>query len=105
MRSQCRTPLRARPRRCRAPARSRLRAASPDHLRPLEAGSPGDDRAGIGVEPLLEQRAVDTAEIGGRAEIALLVQMVEPGVLADQPAVHTGANDEADPGRAVIGAA
>ena len=52
--------------------------------RPLEGRGVRDDRGRVGSEPLLEQGAVDTAVVGGRAQVALLVEAArQAGELAD----------------------
>ena len=50
-------------------------AVSSHQRRPAEALRVGDHGAGVGVEPLLEQSAVDAAEVGGQAQVAVLVEL------------------------------
>ena len=56
-------------------SKPRLRPGeSSDQRRPGEAGRAGDDGGGVDAEPLLEQRAVDGAEVGCRAQVVVLVE-------------------------------
>ena len=60
----------------RRPARPPASAAH----QPIRAGRAKlrrrrDDRGGVDAEPLLEQRAVDAAEVGGRAQVAVGVEL------------------------------
>ena len=64
----------------------------------------GDDARRVGAEPLLEQPRVDAAEVGRRAQVAVLVEHVEPRELADHPAGGARADQQPEPGGAVVGA-
>src|SRR5438034_883961 len=81
------------------------RGASLDERRPLERARAGDDRGGVGAEPLLEQRGVHAAEVGGRAEVAVVVEVVDARELADHLAAGARADQEARARRAVVGTA
>src|SRR5207244_3296625 len=71
-----------------------------------EARGPGDDRVGLDAEPLLEQRGVETAEVGGGPEVAVLVEPAgESRELADHRPAYGRAEQEAGAGGAVVGAA
>ena len=64
-----------------------------------------DDPRRVEAEPLLEQRDVDAAEVGGRLEVAVGVEPVrEAGELADHPAGRSRADQERGAGGAVVGA-
>ena len=61
--------------------------------------------AGVDAEPLLEQRRVDAAEVGGRLDVAVAVEAVlQAGELADHLPLRARADQEADAGGAVVGA-
>src|SRR5215211_9069770 len=89
-----------------APARTAVRAAgSLDECRPGERPGARDDPARVVAEPLLEQRAVDLAEIGRRPQVAVAVEPVgEAGELADHRSAGPRADQEGRAGRAVVGA-
>src|SRR5204862_4078210 len=83
----------------------RRRKASLEQGGPLERARARNDRGGVGAEPLLEQRGVDPAEVGGRQEVAVVVELVDPRELADHLAADTRADQEARARCAVVGAA
>ena len=59
----------------------------------------------VDAEPLLEDRGVDGAEVGRRDQVAVAVEAAgDAGELADLLAVDLRADQEPDPGRAVVGA-
>src|SRR3954467_12733054 len=59
-----------------------------------------DHGRGVRAEPLLEQRAVDAAEVRGRLQVAVVVEAVrEARELADHLAAGAGADQERRPGR------
>ena len=109
----------ARPRLDRLP-RERVAELLRDDLDARGRGRSGDHRTSAGrenergvrdherrvdAEPLLEQRRIDAAEVGGRLHVAVLVEAVlQAGELADHLPVRARADQEADAGRAVVGA-
>ena len=63
------------PRRARPPPRApRARRASLEQRGALERRDAGNDVVRVDVEPLLEDRRVDGAEVGARLEVALAVE-------------------------------
>ena len=60
--------------------------------------------AGVHAQPLLQQRAVDAAEVGGVPQVVVLVEHRESGELADHLALRLRSDQEAGAGRAVVGA-
>src|SRR5436305_429981 len=79
-------------------------AASPHERRPGEARGARDDRRGVDPEPLLQERAVQRAEVARGTEVAGRVEDGEAGVLADHLPLRTRPDDERAPGGAVVGA-
>src|SRR5581483_9208162 len=64
----------------------------------------GEDAVGVDVEPVLEQRGVDRAEVDGVLEVPVTVEAAgKPGELADHLVPHVGAHQEADAGGTVVG--
>src|SRR5205823_1830858 len=104
--SAARARARTRARRpARAPAAGRSeRRRSPHHLEPPERARARDHRLRVRVEPLLEERGVEPAEIRRRDEIAVVVEALrEAGELAERPAARARAEDERGAGGAVVG--
>src|SRR5581483_8240052 len=80
-------------------------ARSRDDGCPLERRRARDDAARVDAEPLLEERRVDAAEVGGRGDVAVVVEALrEPGELADHLRLRARPDQEADARRAVVGA-
>ena len=79
------------------------------HQAATSAGRANDEAFGmiesrVHAEPLLEQRAVDAAEVGGVAQVVVVVERREPRELADHLAARLRSDHEARAGRAVVGA-
>ena len=93
----------------RAATATRARSAKPARrIRPpvpgARRGRVRDDRRRVHLEPLLQQRAVDAAEVRGVAQVVVLVEEASPGKFADHLALRLRADQEAGAGRAVVGA-
>jgi len=58
------------------------RRISVEQLGAGETGRAGNDRPGVDVEPLLEQRAVHRPEVRGVAQVVVGVEVGQPGKLA-----------------------
>ena len=85
-----------------ATAATAIRPASGHQRRASEAGRVRDDRRRVHAEPLLEQRAVDAAEVRRVAKVVVLVEHGQAGELADHLARHPRADQEARARRAVV---
>ena len=79
-------------------------AASCEQLVAREAAGVGDHGAGVLVEPLLEQRAVDAAEVDVHRWLPLTSSSAQRRELADHAAVDAAADQQRGAGGAVVGA-
>src|SRR2546423_7504224 len=78
--------------------------ASAHQRHPAQAPRAGDDLAGVGPQPALQQAGVHRAEVDRHLQVVLAVQPGEAGILGEHPAPRPRALHPGHAARAVVGA-